>query len=47
VLAAALAEMVKDAGMRERMGRRGEEIFRSKFRLEDTIQRFRDLYLSL
>jgi glycosyltransferase involved in cell wall biosynthesis len=46
-LAGALAELISDPSARERMGRRGEEIFRARFRLEDTIRRFRDLYLSL
>jgi hypothetical protein len=29
------------------MGKRGEEIFRARFRLNETIRRFRELYLSV
>lgn len=46
-LAAALARLVKDPAERDRMGRRGEEIFRARFQLDETIRRFRELYLSL
>lgn len=46
-LAGALGELVSRPSERQRMGRRGEEIFRARFRLDETIQRFRDLYLSL
>ena len=46
-LAAALGELISNPSERERMGRRGEEIFRARFRLDETIRRFRELYLSL
>lgn len=46
-LAAALRELISDPAERERMGKRGEEIFRARFRLDETIQRFRELYLSV
>ncbi len=46
-LAAALSELISHPSERERMGARGEEIFRARFRLEDTIRRFRDLYVLL
>jgi glycosyltransferase involved in cell wall biosynthesis len=46
-LAAALGQLICDPSQRERMGKRGEEIFRARFRLDETIRRFRELYLSL
>ena len=46
-LAAALARLVGDPDARERMGKRGEEIFRARFQLDETIRRFHDLYMSL
>jgi glycosyltransferase involved in cell wall biosynthesis len=46
-LASALRELISDPAERERMGKRGEEIFRARFRLDETIRRFRDLYLAV
>jgi glycosyltransferase involved in cell wall biosynthesis len=46
-LATALAELISKPSERERMGKRGEEIFRARFRLNETIRRFRELYLSV
>ena len=46
-LALALRELISDPAERERMGNRGEAIFKARFRLEDTIERFEALYLSL
>jgi len=46
-LAAALRQLITHPSERERMGRRGEEIFRARFRLDETIRRFCELYLSL
>ena len=46
-LARALATLVGDPALCERMGHRGEEIFAERFRLDETVRRFRDLYLSL
>jgi len=46
-LAFALRELISDPAERERMGKRGEAIFKARFRLEDTIERFEALYLSL
>lgn len=46
-LATALAELIKNPSERERMGKRGEEIFHARFRLDETLRRFHDLYQSV